>query len=45
MLERPGEQVKCNPWGLPYSLVMGKLFKNTGIMEINSPGRVENIVA
>jgi hypothetical protein len=37
-------QVENDPWGLPYLLVMGKLFINPPIPEIESPGRIDSIV-
>jgi len=37
-------QVENDPWGLPYRIVMGKLFKNPPIPEIESPGRIDHII-
>lgn len=38
------DRVEQDPWGLPYRLVMGKLFKNTQIPEIETPGRIDSII-
>lgn len=36
--------VEQNTWGLPYKLVMGKLWRPPPIPELNAPGRIEHIV-
>lgn len=35
---------KSDPWGKPYKLVMGKLYKRMPILGMGIPGRIENII-
>ena len=38
------DDVEHNPWGLPYKIVMGKLSRPPPIPELDTPGRIQNIV-
>lgn len=39
------DEVKHDPWGRPYKLVMEKLSKPPPIPELDTPGRIEQIVS